>query len=111
MRDKKYIMTRKYHNFNVVSHKLAYTCLLACGVFFSKDAINQYFERKTAFQTTQQRLTLEDLPVVTVCYEGFDDHHDSFNSLGWTITYSLFFGVQDNEKKRDGFSMQHKSYR
>ena len=84
-------MSKKYYT-------LSYTCLLACGLFFSKDAINQYFERKTAFHTSQQKLTIEDLPVVTVCYEGFDDHYDSSNkSLNWTISYLLWFNEEGYE--------------
>ena len=54
---------------NTISTTLCYICLLTCGLYFSKDAIHLYQESKTAFQTTQHQLTVDDLPSITICYE------------------------------------------
>ena len=57
------------HYLHTIINKLSYTCLLICGLYFSKDAIHLYQESKTAFQTTQHQLTVDDLPSITICYE------------------------------------------
>ena len=71
-------------------------CLLTCGLYFSKDALYQYMERKAAFQTTLHTLTLDDLPYITICYEGL--HHDIYHELrfnnsaiseDWLISYMV----------------------
>ena len=82
-------MTPTQHNFNVFLETLAYTILLAGGLFFSKDAFDQYLEGKTALQITQQTLTLEDFPVVTICFDDFvHDFCESMSKdLDWNVTY------------------------
>ena len=87
-------MTTRHHNFNVLLNTLAYTSLLAGGLFFSKDAFDQYLEGKTALQITQQTLTLEDFPAVTICFDYFgDDFCESMSKdLDWNVTYFWTMG-------------------
>ena len=46
-----------------------YISLLTCGLLMTISAIDQYLERKTTFETQESPLTLEDLPVFTICYK------------------------------------------
>ena len=46
-----------------------YLCLLTCGLMMTKSAIDNYLERKTSFEMEERPLTLEDLPVFTICYK------------------------------------------
>ena len=54
-----------------INSNFAYLVLLACGLWLSKKSIEHYQEAKTVFDVNQRPLTLEDLPAVTVCYEGY----------------------------------------
>ena len=92
-------MTSENHYVNTTISTLCYICLLACGLYFSKDAIGQYQERKTAFQTTQHQLTIDDLPSITVCYEeekryNYDGYkalrlNSSVAAKDWKILYEF----------------------
>ena len=84
-----------YFNTVSISKTLSYMCLLACGLFFSKDAIDLFLEGKTAIQITQEKLTLEDLPVVTICFEGYQGHFcDRMDEkLDWNVTYTWAIGT------------------
>ena len=42
---------------------------LGCGIHLSLDAWDQYVSARTSYNVFQEPVTLEDLPVVTVCYE------------------------------------------
>ena len=87
--------------FNTVSvfKTLSYMCLLACGLFFSKDAIDLFLEGKTALQITHEKLTLDDLPVVTICFEGYKGHFcdEMDEKLDWNVTntWAITTGEQD----------------
>ena len=61
-------MTRRREQIN---SSFAYLVLLAGGLWLSKSSIEYYQEAKTVFEASQRPLTLEDLPAVTVCYEGY----------------------------------------
>ena len=61
----------RLQRFIVGARRICYLGMLAGALLFSKDAIVQYFEGKTAFEESNQPLTLADLPVVTVCYDNF----------------------------------------
>ena len=74
---------------------------MACGLLFSKDAIKLYLEWKTVFQITHEKLTLEDLPVVTICFEGLDivevanfsiNHCDQIEKLDWIVNHTWAIG-------------------
>ena len=65
-------------NLNIFTNTLSYICLLACGLYISKDAFYQYKEGKTAFQTVQGPLTLDDLPFITICYY-YKKHNTLYN--------------------------------
>ena len=95
-------MTPRQHNFNVFLRTLAYTSLLAGGLFFSKDAFDQYLVGKTALQISQQTLAPEDFPAVTICFDDFDDDfcESMSKDLDWNVTYFWAmddFGVTSDE--------------
>ena len=97
-------MAAWHYYFNAVFKTLSYVCLLACGLLFSKDAIEQYLEDKTALQITQEKLTLEDLPVVTICFEGLGHYCDRMDDkLGWNVTYKWAIGT--GERDSDFYEM------
>ena len=71
-------------------------------VLFKRCNFKQYLDGKTALQITQEKLTLEDLPVVTICFE---DSYDLFcdnidKKLDWNVTYSwaIKTGQQDYDE-------------
>ena len=89
-------MTSENQYLNTISNTLSYSCLLACGLYFSRDAFYQYQEGKTAFQTTVHTMTLDDLPLITICYEGLQ--YDMYKTLrfnnsaiteDWLISYMV----------------------
>ena len=45
-----------------------YIILLLGGLLFSKDAVDQYKEGKTATEVTMEPITPDDLPTITICY-------------------------------------------
>ena len=61
----------RLQGFSVGVRRTCYLGLLAGAVLFSKDALVQYFEAKTAFEESNQPLAPADLPAVTVCYGNF----------------------------------------
>ena len=79
-----------YFNAVSVSKTLFYMCLLACGLFFSKDAIDLFLEGKTALQITHQKLNLSDLPIVTICFERYQGHFcdNKDEKLDWNVTFT-----------------------
>ena len=94
-------MTKK-HYLNVFTNSFFYICLLACGLYISKDAFYQYKEGKTAFQTIQSPLTLEDLPFITICYAklGYESSpamrsHDSVEEEDWKFIYSVYLDLTE----------------
>ena len=95
-------MAAWHYYFNAIFKTSSYVCLLACGLFFSKDAIKQYLDGKTALQITQEKLPLEDLPVVTICFENYYDLFcDNIDKkLDWNVTYSwaIKTGQQDYDE-------------
>ena len=52
----------------LVFKKLWFFGLLLYGLMLSRDAIVQYRDAKTSFDTFQQPISMEDLPVLTICY-------------------------------------------
>ena len=98
-------MTGVNHYIKTISYTLSYTCLLACGLYFSKDAINQYQERKTAFHITEHQLTIDDLPFITICYQGLTYNaymalrlNSSVVAKDWMIYYELRVDYSDEGK-------------
>ena len=97
-------MISENHYLHTIFNKLSYSCLLICGLYFSKDALYQYKERKTTFQKTAHTLTLDDLPLITICYEGlqYNDYQEMrFNNSAiaedWTISYSIEIVISNED--------------
>ena len=122
-------MTSENRQVNTIFTTLSYICLLTCGLYFSKDAIHLYQESKTAFQTTQHQLTIDDLPSITICYEQDLNNYNGYKALrlnssvaakDWKIYYTFrmesvprygkidyiedSFGLQGDQYSRYGFS-------
>ena len=72
-----------------------YISLLASGLLMTKSAIDHYEEGNTAFKTYESTIALEDLPVLTICYENDGGEFDLFSKckprlnesfdVGWTF--------------------------
>ena len=45
-----------------------YICLLVPAVVFVRNYVEEYLEGKTFFVETTEQLTLDDLPVTTICF-------------------------------------------
>ena len=68
--------------FNIASivGKVFYISLLIAGFLFSKDAITQYREGKTATEVKKQPISLDDLPTITICYNKLKFLEENCNS-------------------------------
>ena len=80
-----------------------YISLLGGGLLFSRDAISQYLERQTAFQITQQPFTLRDLPVLTVCYNGYVGScgNDKSVTNDWMLFSDMYIYHYNNDMFQD----------
>lgn len=60
-----------------------YTCLIALGLYFSRDAFHQWQEGKTNFEVSFKPISVEDLPAVTICYN--DIYLSCTDLTNWTF--------------------------
>ena len=89
-----------------------YACLLICGFWFSKDAIDTYNEHKTGSEASQVPITMDDLPTVTICYdrEGpFEEGYCSSNLQESNILLLDYQVVTSSERPEDWFRIMRYS--
>ena len=95
-------MIRTNNYFNVFSSSVSYACLLACGLYISRNAFDQYQEGRTAFHETKHPLTLEDLPSITICYKKldwslFEQFRSNISAVArdWMISYKIEINLHE----------------
>ena len=99
-------MIRTNNYFNVFSSTVSYACLLACSLYISRNAFYQYQNGKTSFQLTQDQLTLEELPAITICYNGLHQTFEQYEQLrsnnsaiarDWMIKYLILIQLHEHQ--------------